>query len=112
MGMPKRKTCRRRRRKGSTSLIQQGINILIVLAIAAVVFTLVVGIGSQVLQNVPAPQSGTLLYNLTTTFNKAISSGAPLLGPLILVGIGILVMAGIAYIWALFGGGGGGRIGR
>jgi NADH:ubiquinone oxidoreductase subunit 3 (subunit A) len=92
----------------STNLVHTGINLMILIAIASVVFALVVGIGSQITANTPAPAANTLLYNLTHTFNTAVNQGASLLGPLLLIGFGVIVILGVAYIWRIFGGGGGG----
>jgi hypothetical protein len=91
--------------RGSTSLVHVGINIMILIAIASVVFALIVGIASQITAQIPSPPQNTLLYNLTVTFNKAVNQGASLLGPLLLIGFGVIVIAGVAYIWHIFGGG-------
>jgi NADH:ubiquinone oxidoreductase subunit 3 (subunit A) len=92
----------------STNLVHTGINLMILIAIASVVFALVVGIGSQITANTPTPAANTLLYNLTKTFDAAVNQGASLLGPLLLIGFGVIVILGVAYIWRIFGGGGGG----
>jgi NADH:ubiquinone oxidoreductase subunit 3 (subunit A) len=92
----------------STNLVHTGINLMILIAIASVVFALVVGIGSQITANTPTPAANTLLYNLTKTFDTAVNQGASLLGPLLLIGFGVIVILGVAYIWRIFGGGGGG----
>jgi NADH:ubiquinone oxidoreductase subunit 3 (subunit A) len=92
----------------STNLVHTGINLMILIAIASVVFALVVGIGGQITANTPAPAENTLLYNLTKIFYTAVNQGASLLGPLLLIGFGVIVILGVAYIWRIFGGGGGG----
>ena len=93
-----------RKRKGNVQLIQTGIALLVLIAIGAVVFSLVTGIGGQITANTPAPPSGSLLYNLTVTFNKAVNQGVGLLPAVFLVGFGIIVLGAVMYIWAWFGG--------
>jgi len=94
-----------KKRRGSTQLIQTGISIIILLAMAAVVIGILLAIGAQIAASFPSPPPGTLFYNLSRTFTDAINRGAPLLGPLILVGFGVIILASVSYIWAIFGGG-------
>ena len=93
-----------RKRKGNVQLIQTGIALLVLIAIGAVVFSLATGIGGQITANTPAPPAGSLLYNLTVTFNRAVGQGVGLLPAVFLVGFGVLVLGAVMYIWAWFGG--------
>jgi len=92
------------KRRGNIQLIQTGIALLVLIAIGAVVFSLVTGIGGQITANTPAPPAGSLLYNLTLIFNKAVGQGVGLLPAVFLVGFGVLVLGAVMYIWAWFGG--------
>jgi len=93
------------KRRGNIQLIQAAIAIMILIGIGATVFALVMGIGSQITQNTPAPAQGTLFYNLTQTFNKAVGQGINLLPAVFLVAFGVIVLGAILYIWGWFGGG-------
>jgi protein-S-isoprenylcysteine O-methyltransferase Ste14 len=93
------------KRRGNIQLIQTAIALLITIGIGAVVFSLVMGIGSQITQNTPAPAPKSLFANLTSIFETAVSQGANLLPSIFLVGFGVIVLGAIMYIWAWFGGG-------
>ena len=94
-----------KKRRGNIQLIQAAIAIMILIGIGATVFALVMGIGSQITQNTPAPAQGTLFYNLTSVFNKAVGQGVNLLPAVFLVAFGVIVLGAILYIWGWFGGG-------
>ena len=93
-----------KKRKGNVQLIQTAIALLVMIAIGAVVVALVVGIGGQITANTPAPPANSLLYNLSRTFDRAVSQGVGLLPAVFLIGFGVLVLGAILYIWAWFGG--------
>jgi archaellum biogenesis protein FlaJ (TadC family) len=93
------------KRRGNTQLIQTAIALMVMIAIGAVVVSLVVGIGGQITANTPAPPAKSLLYNLSMIFNTAVGQGVALLPSVFLVGFGVLVLGAILYIWAWFGGG-------
>jgi hypothetical protein len=94
------------KRRGNASLIQAAIATMIMIGFGAVVFVMVMGIGSQITQNTPAPATGTLFYNLTKVFNSAVNQGINLLPAVFLVSFGTIVLGAIMYIWGWFGGGG------
>jgi MFS superfamily sulfate permease-like transporter len=91
-----------KRRQGGVQLVQAAIAIMVMIAIGVVVVSLVIGITSQILQNVPQPQPNTLLYNLSRTFDTAVGQGLNLLPAVFMVGFGVLVLGAILYIWAWF----------
>jgi len=94
-----------KKRRGNVQLIQTAIAIMIMIGIGATVFALVMGIGSQITQNTPAPAANSLFYNLTRTFNSSVNQGVNLLPAVFLVAFGVIVLGAILYIWGWFGGG-------
>jgi len=94
-----------KKRRGNIQLIQSAIAIMVMIGIGAVVFALVMGIGSQITQNTPTPTTNSLFYNLTKVFNSAVNQGVNLLPSVFIVGFAILVLGAVLYIWAWFGGG-------
>jgi NADH:ubiquinone oxidoreductase subunit 3 (subunit A) len=91
-----------KKRRGTAQLIQSAIAIMIVIAIGAVVFAITMGIGSQITQNTPQPAQGSLFYNLTQAFNRAVNQGMGLLPSVFLIGFGVIVLGAIMYVWAWF----------
>jgi hypothetical protein len=91
-----------KKRRGSAQLIQYALAVMIIVAIGGVVVALIVGFTSPILQYVPQPPQGTLFYNMTQSFNKAVNQGMNLLPAVFLMGFGVMILGAVMYIWGWF----------
>ena len=75
------------------------ISLILTFALAAVLVVAFTGVGQQISNSLPAPTQGSLFYNMTTTFEKAVSSGLSLVNPAIIVAVAFFVIIVLVAIF-------------
>jgi flagellar biosynthesis protein FliQ len=88
----------------SEQLLHTGISVVLVLALATVLVSMFAGIGQQINNSLPAPTTGSIFYNITSTVNKGINNTLGLIGPVFIISVAVIIMVALWWVFSIIRG--------